>query len=46
MSARLIKDSGVEAVAGLALFLVAAYLVYDAYEGRGHARPFLARLLP
>lgn len=46
MSARLIKDPSTEVVLGLATFVLAAYLVYDAYEGRGRPRPFLARFLP
>lgn len=33
-------------VAGVGLAVAGAYLVHQAYEGRGRKRPFLTRLLP
>lgn len=35
-----------ELLAGAVLFLGSSWLVWDAYEGRGKPRPFLARFLP
>jgi hypothetical protein len=40
------KDPRTEIGLGIALFLASTYLIYDAYEGRGRKRPFLARFLP
>lgn len=43
----LLRDRTVEIGLGIAAFLTAIWLLDDAYEGRGHQRPFLARrLLP
>lgn len=41
-----LHDRNVELAAGIALFLGSAWLIYDAYEGRGRSRPFWARFLP
>lgn len=41
-----LRNRNVELVAGVGLFVIASWLVYDAYEGRGRRRPFAARLLP
>lgn len=35
-----------QTVAGLALMIAGAYVVREAWEGRGHKRPFLLRFLP
>lgn len=42
----LVKDRSVELALGTGLFVLATWLIYDAYEGRGRKRPFLARFLP
>lgn len=42
----LIKDRSMELGVGIGLFAIASWLIYDAYEGRGRQRPFLARILP
>lgn len=39
-----IQDRQLEIALGLALFIAGAWLVHDAFEGRGHKRPFPARL--
>lgn len=31
---------------GILMLCIGSYLVYDAYEGRGRARPFATRFLP
>lgn len=41
----LIRDRGVELALGVALFLAGAWLIHDAYEGRGKNRPFAASLI-
>lgn len=41
-----IKDRHTELVLGVVLGIVASYLLYDAYEGRGKSRPFAAKFLP
>jgi hypothetical protein len=41
-----LRDRRAELVLGVALFVASAWLIYDAYEGRGRPRPFAARLLP
>jgi len=46
MTGRLIKDRRLELGAGIVMFALSSWLIYDAYEGRGRNRPFLARLLP
>ena len=43
---KLLRDRHTELVLGAALFAVSAWLIYDAYEGRGVKRPFVARFLP
>lgn len=35
-----------QTVAGLAMIVAGAYAIHQAYEGRGHHRPFLLRFLP
>jgi len=42
----LIRDRHSELLIGAALFVGASWLIWDAYEGRGRKRPFLARFLP
>jgi hypothetical protein len=43
---RILRDRQVELGLGAVAFLVSAWLIYDAYEGRGRTRPFAARFLP
>lgn len=43
---KLLRDPSAELVLGVVAFVASAWLIYDAYEGRGRRRPFLARLLP
>lgn len=38
-------NPGHQVILGISLFLGAAYCVWDAYEGRGRKRPFLASAL-
>lgn len=45
MSPHPINDRRFALAAGVALFVAGAYLVHDAYEGRGKKRPFLSKLL-
>jgi hypothetical protein len=40
----LIPDQRTEMMAGLALTVAGAYLLWEAYEGRGKRRPFGLRL--
>ena len=42
----LLRNRDAELVLGIALFALSAWLIYDAYEGRGRQRPFIARFLP
>lgn len=42
----MLRDRHTELVLGASLFVVASWLIWDAYEGRGMRRPFLARFLP
>lgn len=42
---QLIRDRGVELGLGVGLFLLGAWLIHDAYEGRGKKRPFAAHLV-
>lgn len=46
MSRHLIKDRNTELLVGVAALVLGAYLLHDAYEGRGRTRPFAARFLP
>ncbi|HEY2041171.1 MAG TPA: hypothetical protein VGH11_00750 [Jatrophihabitans sp.] len=41
-----LADRHTEMVLGGVLFVFASWLIWDAYEGRGRPRPFLARFLP
>lgn len=41
---RLLRDRNTELVLGVGLFALAAWMIYDAYEGRGRKRPFPASL--
>ena len=41
-----LRDRGVELALGIGLFIASAWLIYDAYEGRGRKRPFITRVLP
>jgi hypothetical protein len=43
---KLLRDRSTELGLGVVAFLVSAWLIYDAYEGRGRPRPFAARFLP
>lgn len=43
---KLLRDRNTELLLGVLTFAVSAWLIYDAYEGRGRARPFAARFLP
>lgn len=43
---KVLRDRSVELTLGIGLFIASAWLIYDAYEGRGRPRPFVARLLP
>lgn len=40
-----IRDRHTELVVGVALFIAGAWLIHDAYENRGHKRPFPASLI-
>lgn len=42
---KLLQDRHVELTLGVALFLAGAWMVRDAYEGRGKKRPFAAHLV-
>lgn len=42
----LLRDRHTELMLGVSAFLVSTWLIYDAYEGRGARRPFVARFLP
>jgi hypothetical protein len=42
----LLQDRRAEIALGVALYVAASWLVWDAYEGRGKPRPFGARLAP
>lgn len=46
MSKRRRLDARTELWLGAAAFIAATWLIYDAYEGRGRQRPFLAKFLP
>lgn len=35
-----------QTAAGLVLIVAGAYVIHEAWEGRGHRRPFLLRFLP
>jgi hypothetical protein len=41
----LLRDRHVELAAGIALFIAGAWMIRDAYEGRGKKRPFAAHLV-
>jgi len=40
-----IRDRNAELVLGIASFVLGAWLIRDAYEGRGRKRPFAASLV-
>jgi hypothetical protein len=40
-----IQDRSVELTLGITLFVAGAWLIRDAYEGRGKKRPFAAHLV-
>lgn len=40
----LIRDRHVELALGVGAFIAGAWLIRDAYEGRGKKRPFVAHL--
>ncbi len=42
----LLRNRQFEIGASVALFVASAWLMFDAYEGRGRKRPFVTRLLP
>lgn len=41
----LLRNRQTELVVGVVLFVAAAWCIYDAHEGRGRPRPFLASVL-
>jgi|tagenome__1003787_1003787.scaffolds.fasta_scaffold15920185_2 hypothetical protein len=41
-----IRDRRTEILAGVAALSLGAWWLYDAYDGRGHTRPFWVKLLP
>lgn len=41
-----LSDRRRELVIGGTMFVLSSWLIWDAYEGRGQKRPFLARFLP
>ncbi len=41
-----IRDRRTEQLLGVAGIVLGSLLLYDAYEGRGRARPWALRLLP
>jgi hypothetical protein len=41
-----LRDRHSELVIGAVLWIAGAWCFWDAYEGRGKQRPFVARLLP
>ena len=43
---RALRNRRTEIGLGVCLFIASAWLMWDAYEGRGRTRPFPARLLP
>lgn len=43
MRAHPIRSRRLTLVAAVAAFAVGSWLLWDAYEGRGHSRPFLVR---
>lgn len=46
MSRPYIRDQQTALLIGYAGILIGALALWDAYEGRGKARPFLTKLLP
>lgn len=42
----IIADRHSELILGIGMFVLASWLIYDAYEGRGRDRPFIAHFLP
>jgi hypothetical protein len=42
----LVRDHGTAVLLGLAAITLGAYLIYDAYEGRGRQRPFWLKFAP
>jgi hypothetical protein len=42
---KVIQDRSFELGLGVALFIAGAWLIRDAYEGRGKKRPFAAHLI-
>lgn len=46
MSSHVIGDRKTELALGIAAFILGAWLIHDAYEGRGKTRPFALRFLP
>jgi hypothetical protein len=41
-----VADRRTAQLAGVGFFCLGAFLLYDAYEGRGRSRPFWTRMLP
>jgi hypothetical protein len=41
-----IPDRQTEILAGVLAIFAGSWWLYDAYEGRGHKRPFVTKLLP
>lgn len=46
MSRPVIPDRRTAQLAGVALIVLGAYCLYDAYDARGRQRPFALRFLP
>lgn len=42
----LIRNRTTTIVVGLALTVAGSLLLYDGFEGRGHQRPWITRLIP
>jgi hypothetical protein len=42
----LVRDRSTALLGGIVLLVAGSALLYDAYEGRGRQRPFIAKFLP
>lgn len=41
-----IRDRRTAQLLGVACVVAGSFLLYDAYEARGHSKPWIAKLLP
>lgn len=41
---KMLRDRHTEITLGVVLFVASAWLIWDAYEGRGRSRPFIMHL--